>query len=270
MKQETQPLVLFSWGYWGWGSTTRQFVESVDLVEKSRGFEPPVFIDARLRRSVRAPGFRDSAFQQVVGVQRYRWMNGLGNKNLDAGKAALKDPKAVAQLLDIADERALQRQRIVYYCACPFPGRCHRYLITEALVGLAKKLKRNVSVVEWPGTALPESPLHWTVSKKVLTTVEQGRKSFELPDSVSLTEAAGVAWYTPVILTADDEKLPVLIGPAFVQKERWVMQVLSQPLERNLTSHQMSRKATKSRVELGYEFHGSPPILINSAADAAR
>ena len=109
MKQESQPLVLFSWGYWGWGSTTRQFVESVDLVEKSRGFEPPMFIDARLRRSVRAPGFRDSAFQQVVGEQRYRWMNGLGNKELGTGGMALNDPKAVPELLRVADECRLQR-----------------------------------------------------------------------------------------------------------------------------------------------------------------
>ena len=155
MKQETQPLVLFSWGYWGWGSTARQFVESVDLVEKSRGFNPPIFIDARLRRSVRAPGFRDSAFQQLVGEQRYRWINGLGNKGLDTGVPELNDLKAIPQLLKFADECALQRRRLIYYCACETPGACHRYMITEELVKLAKKQKRNVSVVEWPGTDLP-------------------------------------------------------------------------------------------------------------------
>ena len=269
MKQELRPLVLFSWGYWGWGSTTRQFVESVDLVEKSRGFNPPVFIDARLRRSVRAPGFRDSAFMQLLGEQRYCWMNGLGNKELDTGGMKLKDPTAVSELLRFADECAQNRRRVIYYCGCPIPHKCHRSLITKGLDHLAKKRKLNASVVEWPGTALPESPLCWKVSKKVLSTVEQGRKSFELPNDVTLTEAASVAWYTPVILTADDEHLPVLIGPAFVQKERWVVQVL-ESFGRDETARQLRREAMRHRKSNGYEYVGNAPALFNAGLDSSR
>ena len=262
MKQETQPLVLFSWGYWGWGSTARQFVESVDLVEKARGFNPPIFIDARLRRSVRAPGFRDSAFQQLVGEQRYRWMNGLGNKGLDTGIPELNDLTAIPQLLKFADECALQRRRLIYYCACETPGACHRYMVTEELVKLAKKDERKVSVVEWPGTDLPEQPLRWNVSKEVLIAIERGRKNFTLPGEVSLTEAAGIGWCTPLLLSAGDDQFPILIGPAHVHQERWVVPVFDL-LEGDQSSRHWFRRALKLRTELGYAFRGDPPELSN-------
>jgi hypothetical protein len=41
-------ITLFSWGYWGWGNVTRQFVEAVDAAEASRGFAPPLFVDVLL------------------------------------------------------------------------------------------------------------------------------------------------------------------------------------------------------------------------------
>jgi hypothetical protein len=64
-------ITLFSWGYWGWGNATRQFVEAVDAAEAAREFAPPLFVDVRISRSVRAAGFRDHAFEQLVGKDRY-------------------------------------------------------------------------------------------------------------------------------------------------------------------------------------------------------
>jgi len=48
---------LFTWGYYGWGNHTPDLVKAVDAVETSRGFQPPMFVDIRIRRSVRAAGF---------------------------------------------------------------------------------------------------------------------------------------------------------------------------------------------------------------------
>lgn len=75
---------LFTWGYWGWGNATAQLVEAVDAVEASRGFKPPMFVDIRLFRKVRAVGFRDRAFEGLLGPSRYVWLDKLGN--LDAQK----------------------------------------------------------------------------------------------------------------------------------------------------------------------------------------
>ena len=33
-------ITIFSWGYWGWGSTTRQLVQAVDATEAARGYGP--------------------------------------------------------------------------------------------------------------------------------------------------------------------------------------------------------------------------------------
>jgi hypothetical protein len=49
-------LTMFTWGYDGWGSSTRQLKEAVDAVEQARGFEPPCFVDVRISRGVWAEG----------------------------------------------------------------------------------------------------------------------------------------------------------------------------------------------------------------------
>ena len=45
---------IFTWGYYGWGNATPQLLAAVDAVETNRGFEPPNFVDIRIRRTVRA------------------------------------------------------------------------------------------------------------------------------------------------------------------------------------------------------------------------
>lgn len=72
--------LLFSWGYYGWGNHTDRLVEAVDAVEESRGFRPPVFVDIRIRRSVRAVGFNGTRFEKLLGPERHRWMPSLVKK----------------------------------------------------------------------------------------------------------------------------------------------------------------------------------------------
>jgi hypothetical protein len=48
-------------------NATPQLVESVDAVETSRGFEPPIFVDIRIRRNVWAKGFVGNAFEKLLG-----------------------------------------------------------------------------------------------------------------------------------------------------------------------------------------------------------
>jgi hypothetical protein len=35
-------ITIFTWGYYGWGNHTPEFVEAVDAVERSRGLKPPM------------------------------------------------------------------------------------------------------------------------------------------------------------------------------------------------------------------------------------
>jgi hypothetical protein len=69
-------ITLFSFGYRGWDSAVPQLLQCIDEVEKSRGYAPAIFVDARLSRSVRAAGFDGNAFERAVGTSRYRWLDG--------------------------------------------------------------------------------------------------------------------------------------------------------------------------------------------------
>jgi hypothetical protein len=108
----------FMWGYWGWGGSTRELVKAFDAAEAERGHEPPVFVDARLRRAVRAVGFRGDAFEKLLGADRHHHLRGLGNKLLDQGSIELVDESTVGDLLDLAVANHRKRRRVIFFCAC--------------------------------------------------------------------------------------------------------------------------------------------------------
>jgi hypothetical protein len=69
--------ILFTWGYYGWGNATPQLVEAMDAVEANQGFEPPLSMDIRIRRTVRAKGFQGNSFEKLLGPSRHRWIPSL-------------------------------------------------------------------------------------------------------------------------------------------------------------------------------------------------
>ena len=93
----------FTWGYWGWGTHAEDFVRNVDAVERSLGWRPPLFVDIRIRRTVRAPDFRENAFERIVGQGRYRWMETLGNRSVITKERKMKiaEPSAAHDLLKV-------------------------------------------------------------------------------------------------------------------------------------------------------------------------
>ncbi|MCA9210235.1 MAG: ISAs1 family transposase, partial [Planctomycetales bacterium] len=152
-------ITIFTWGYYGWGNHTPPFVEAVDAVETSRRFEPPIFVDIRIRRSVRAAGFTGPAFEKLLGQDRHRWMKSLGNefiKTKTGPNVQIADPSAANELLDLALESAKYKQRLLFFCSCQWPrydGKiaCHRTTVARLVLKAAKKRGINLKVVEWPG-----------------------------------------------------------------------------------------------------------------------
>src|SRR4051812_31310705 len=138
---------IFTFGYYGWGNHTPQLVRAVDAVETSRGFEPPLFVDIRIRRSVRAAGFTGSNFEKLLGKERYHWMKSLGNKFIETRTGPpiqIAEPKAADELLDLAIESARNKQRILFFCSCQWPrydGKTHCHRTTVA--GLVWKAAKN-------------------------------------------------------------------------------------------------------------------------------
>src|SRR5215470_2142601 len=115
------PTTLFTWGYYGRGNATPPLVEAVDAVEASRGFAPPLFVDIRIRRTVRAKGFQGNAFEKLLGPTRHRWMKSLGNKWIETRTGPniqIADPSAADQLLDLALEAEDHKRRLLFFCSC--------------------------------------------------------------------------------------------------------------------------------------------------------
>ena len=143
----TERLTLFSWGYEGWGNWTDKLVEAVDAVEKARGRAPPIFVDIRARRQVRAEGFKEHAFERLLGPDRYRWLKGLGNKAILTGadRGEFVDPSQVGDLLDLAVEACKANRRLIFFCSCPIPiDGCHRQEVAPELFKEAKRRKQPV------------------------------------------------------------------------------------------------------------------------------
>jgi hypothetical protein len=158
IRHGSEILTMFSWGYWGWGNATKQLVEAIDTAEKKRGFQPLIFVDIRLRRQGRAKGFVGDAFRNLVGQNRYYWMQDLGNEKIATGGKGvkIKRPQAATDLLDLAIQSEEVGRRLIFYCACEFPRcqgelSCHRDTVTDLIIAEAKERGRSISVVEWPG-----------------------------------------------------------------------------------------------------------------------
>jgi hypothetical protein len=233
-------VTVFSWGYWGWGTTTRQLVRAADAAEAAKGFRTPIFLDIRLRRQGRAKGFVGNAFHDLVGESRYRWMEDLGNLAIATGRGGveIKNPTAVAKLLELALYATDERRRVIFYCACEFPclnGKltCHRREVADLLLVHAKKVGLAVSVVEWPGGKPVETQLK--VDCKLFSAVMRGRKS--IPFSISqLNDFAGLPWASVVAVECEGGATTgyVMVGPARFAASRngdgfWYLPVIEPP-----------------------------------------
>ena len=165
-----------------------------------RGFEPPLWVDVRVSRSVRAVGFRDRAFEALLG-DRYVWMPGLGNKRVRDGGSGIEivDPSAVDELLNRAFSD--RRRRVILFCACERPAGCHRREVAKLAVCAARRRGADVTVVEWPGgepRALRVSVLP-ALFRKIVRGVQ---KAMPLPPTLSVADATGLPWLSEVTVQA--------------------------------------------------------------------
>lgn len=221
-------LTLFSFGYHGWGNATDRLVEAADAVERARGFEPPLFADVRIRRTVRAAGFNGPAFERCLGPARHRWLPGLGNRHIVTGEGPLiqiAEPAAAEGLLDLALAAGEKRQRVIFFCGCRWPREggevaCHRVAVAELVLDAARRRGLAAEVVEWPGGE-PRA-------EDLLATEEQSRAArnlttIPLEGELPLASQAGLPWGSLLRVHAAGGVTRCLVGPAFWQKRRWAL-----------------------------------------------
>jgi hypothetical protein len=255
-------ITVFSWGYWGWGNATKQLREATNIAAGVQGFQPPIFVDVRFRRQGRAKGFVGDAFRDLVGASRYRHIQDLGNQEIATGGSGvrIKNPAAVADLLELALTAADENRRVIFYCACEFPRlnetlSCHRLTITELLLAHASKIGHAVLVVEWPGGQPLEAELK--TDRKLFASVMRGRKKIAFP-SERLKEFAGLPWASLVEIEGEcGAKAYVLVGPARFATSKiepgfWYLPVIESP-NPGATKETLLRQAVRWRAEHGLD-----------------
>lgn len=223
---------LFSFGYWGWGTSTAQLVQAFDALERSRGFNTPILVDVRISRSVRAPGFNNHALENLVGADRYIHMLQLGTRAVieDTGEAVtIANPDAAKSLLDPAISAHSKSRRIVFFCACPYQMQagkpfCHRYEVGSLLLREARKRNQSIVVAEWPGTK-PQA-LTLTLSSEVLKKLRRGMKSLPLPRDIPLDRLASITWGSIVHCSGDGEPFDARVDRAKWSVNGWYLPVL--------------------------------------------
>ncbi len=185
-KTSMERLQVFTFGYWGWGNATHQLIESLDAVEADRGFKPPILVDIRLHRSVRAAGFREDSFEKPLGAQRYRWMKSLGNLSIaetTGQRIKIKEPEAADDLLDVAMKAAIDNRRLIFFCGCEWPREngkiyCHRAIVANLLIRAALERGVPIEILEWPGGEPIQIDLD--VKSEVFAAVMRGKKTIAL------------------------------------------------------------------------------------------
>jgi hypothetical protein len=253
------PTTVFTWGYYGWGNHTSHLIEAVDAVESSRGFQPPMFVDIRIRRTVRAKGFQGNSFEKLLGPGRHRWMKALGNKFIltrTGPNVRIADPSTADELLDLAVQSAHYKQRLLFFCSCQWPrcdGRiaCHRTTVAGLVLKAAKKRNLPIEVVEWPGGE-PEQ-IDLDVTAQVFTAVRKGRMSVPLGNQPNLAEVAGLPWCSVATLHSNGDKLHRVVGPALKHPSQWVLPVLFLSFDPVVGLTEYKQEAEKLRKDCGVE-----------------
>jgi hypothetical protein len=244
---------LFTWGYWGWGTATRQFVRAVDAVEAARGFRPPMFVDIRISRSVRAPGFNGTAFERRFGADRYLWMPELGNRAiLEGGRQRIVNPSAAADLLELARQLARERRRVIFFCACTSPARCHRRTVAGLVLRAGNRAKHDVEIVEWPG-GIPRTDVEVRGSAARVMTGES--RWIRVGRRADVAEVAGIPWYSVATLPTQGSYAAVrriFIGPGMLDRRRgWLLPRL-EDVPKGLTVGDVRRLAARRRLSAGF------------------
>jgi hypothetical protein len=256
-----QTLKAFTWGYYGWGSASKDFVRAVDAHEAARGFLPPLFIDIRFHRSVKAANFQDRTFERIVGSERYLWEKRLGNKQIrekTGPRLQIADPHAAADTLDRIVELGARRQRVLMFCSCiqALDGgevSCHRTVVADLLLKAAKKRRVRLEVAEWPGDDPVSAVINADVDQE--RALSKGLRYVPIgPANGPLPPLATLGWGSQVHFKSDSTSSRVVTGPAYIKKGKWHLEILTENTD--ITKAEATSLSKDFCRESGYGAHG--------------
>jgi urease gamma subunit len=257
----SERITVFQWGYKGWGHATKRLVQSIDAVEEARGHASPMFVDIRFSRSVRAAGFRDRAFENLLGHARYRWMRSLGNAALKErqGKIRIHCEDAAEQLLDLAIDAAKVNSRIIFFCSCPSPDcakDCHRAKVSKLLIRAARRRGVKLETQEWPGAAITQKVMaSLRVTDAELHRVRRNAKTVALSRSQISTELKSLPHGALVELNAPSGRQMISVQPPVLHGGRWRLPLFVQPAEEDDTIDSLWPYIVRFRKDDNLEAH---------------
>jgi hypothetical protein len=253
------PLTVFTWGYEGWGSSTPQFKQLVDIVEQERGYAKPLFVDLRFHRNGRAIGFKGDEFDRVLGKGRYRWMNALGNRQLNATSGPsveLNDPTAIEELLGLALARSAKGQRTIMFCSCGLPRQgdrvCHRVAVATLLLKLAARRNVALTIAEWPGGEVKTIAV--PVNNEQAVKVRAGAANINLGPRRPSAALLAMPWRSVAQLKAADFSARAIVDPPIFRGDRWLL-----PLPFFLASERATLDGIKKRSRTERRRSGLDP-----------
>jgi hypothetical protein len=246
-KVHASRLTLFTFGYWGCGGATDALVKATDEAERLRGFAPPLWVDIRIRRAVRAKGFQNDAFAKRLG-DRYVWMQDLGNQAVADGTdgIVIRNPAAAADLLDLAASNS--DRRVIFFCSCDQPSGCHRNTVAHLVVREARRRRAAVEVVEWPGGEPGELEFDFPAAV-VRRAIRSDLTRVPVPAGMSIGAASSIPWGTVMHLRAGAERAVAVVGPARFDSHGAHLPVSGS----KATPAEVTSDASKFRKDGGYE-----------------
>jgi hypothetical protein len=219
----------------------------VDAVEAARKYEPPWFVDIRMRRNVRAPGFQAATFEKIVGNDRYRWMPSLGNRRIKTGsgpKVQINKPEAAEELLDLALAARKRRQRVIFFCSCGHRRECHRVEVGSLLLKAARRRNIDLTVAEWPG-GTPRSIRHALTASEA-DRVLRGASSVRLGRGFPATQLLSLPWNSSIHFCSPKHSFWALADPACYKADQWCLP-LPFGVEENRTPTALRKQGLRDR-----------------------
>jgi hypothetical protein len=249
---------MFTWGYWGWGSSTKKLKQAVDLVERSRGYEPPYFVDVRMKRSGRASGFQGATFERLLGKNRYRWMPALGNKRIKTRKGPklqINEPEAAEELLGLALTLRKKHQRMIFFCQCGLPldpdrnpPQCHRVEVASLLLKVARQRNVNLSIAEWPGG--DPKRVTYEITDQQAEEILHGHRSPSLGRRLPTVDLLALPWSSLVRFHSPHQSFFALADAARFEGGQWKLPLLYEASQTD-KPETLKRKAERDRCTFG-------------------
>jgi hypothetical protein len=146
----------------------------------------------------------------------------------------IADPGAVNDLLEHILQAHNQKRRVLFFCACEYPGTvhspsCHRATVAGLLLKVAAHQKDvRLTVAEWPGGEPRVAELR--TSPQVVKQVLRGATRVPLPKK-DRREFAALPWCSRLKLSSDESSVVIVSGPAKIGRE-WFLPILGPEISR--------------------------------------